>query len=92
MTIEPWGGTAVPGEEFERRFKARIVSELMKPLSEEEIERAKKADPDWTPWTTEEAEAVAEDQWDSVDFDEHYSGFESDPEGAADEELSYWGD
>jgi hypothetical protein len=66
-TTEP-----VSRDEFERRFKAHIVSKLC-------------------PVTLEEAQKMAQAEWDAVDYEEHSSGgYENDPEGAADEEMSYW--
>ena len=65
---------ALSSDEYERRFKARIVERLTG---------------GWTPASAAEA---AQAEWDSVSFEDHAVSFENDPEGAADEELSYWGD
>ncbi len=59
------------------RYKARIFQRLMEPP---------------TTWTREDAAAAAEADWDALSPAEHMDGFENDPEGAADESLSYWGD
>jgi hypothetical protein len=62
----------VSREEFERRFKAHIVSTLC-------------------PVTLEEAKEMAQAEWNAVTYEEHSSGgYENDPEGAADESMSYW--
>ena len=64
-------------EEYARRYKARILQRLSGPGTE---------------WTEEQAREAATEEWESVEPHEHMSGFEDDPEGAADESLSYWGD
>lgn len=76
-------------EEFERRFKARIVERLLMPqeaIPGDEMQEEEEI------FTSKEAEVVAHDQWTSVSAYEHADGFEDDPEGAADEEMSYWSD
>lgn len=43
------------------------------------------------PWTIAEATDAARDAWNAVSLEEHQQGgFETDPEGAASEEMSYW--
>lgn len=79
-------------EDFGKRFQARIVEVLMKPLTEEEKAKAQANDPDWSEWTTEDATQVAEDEWEAGGADHHMGGYETDPEGSADEALSHWGD
>lgn len=82
--------------EFERRYKARIVELLLRPLSAEELseaqERAAAQGMEFEPWTPEEAQRWAEDNWLAINFEEHSEGFMNDPEGAADEEMSNWSD
>ncbi len=70
-------------EEWERRFKARIM-ECLKPFRDEGTTGEG--------WTQAEAERAAEGEWAGMDAEEHMRGFEEDPEGAANESLSYWGD
>ena len=69
--------TTITPEEWERRFKAHIVSVLFD-------------EPDETVWTREEAEASAQDEFDGAGFEFLSEGFEEDPEGSAEEALSYW--
>jgi len=79
-------------EEWERRFKARIVERLLVPVTDEERKIALAYDCDWEPWTPESAAGAAQAEWDSRNPEDHAEYFEDDPEGAADEELSCWGD
>ena len=79
-------------DEYERRFKARIVARCTAPITAAEIAEAQARDPEFTPWTMEEAERAAQAEWDGVSFEEHAEFFENDPEGAADEEMSNWSD
>lgn len=62
-------------------------------VSREEFERRFKAHivDKLCPVTREEAQKMAQAEWDTVTYEEHSSsGYENDPEGAADEEMSYW--
>jgi hypothetical protein len=71
-TSTPLAADPVSREEFERRFKARIIRKLC-------------------PVTLEEAQKMAQAEWNATDYEEHSRGcYENDPEGAADEEMSYW--
>lgn len=65
-----------PREEFERRFKARIVERLMMPGST---------------WERARAEAAANAEWSAQTEDSEWD-CDGDPESAADECLSYWDD
>lgn len=64
-------------KEYELRFKARIVERL---LGESDSEQ----------WTEARAKEAADNEWASRPFEEHSFMLEADPEGAADEALSYW--
>lgn len=76
--------------EWERRFKERIVTRCMQPLNEQERANAVALNPDFTPWTREEAEDMAGNEFAAVYFGDLLEGFEDDPEGSADECMSYW--
>ena len=74
---------AVAPDEWARRFKARIC-ERLKPY---------KAEGHKGPgWTQAQAEQTAEAEYEATSTHDIMSGFEDDPEGAADECISYWGD
>lgn len=62
-------------DEWARRFRARIVSRLTEPGSS---------------WTTAQAEDAARSEYDAIDADDITDREWNDPEGAADESLSYW--
>jgi hypothetical protein len=64
----------IEAAEWERRFKARVVSRLMDGK---------------TTWTQKQADRAAEHEYQQA---EHDPSYENDPEGSADEALSYWGD
>jgi len=43
------------------------------------------------PMTVEEAQKLAQQEWDACSLEDHASGgYEADPEGAAEEAMSYW--
>jgi hypothetical protein len=65
----------IDDEEYARRFKARILQRLSGPGTE---------------WTEEQAREAAAAEWDAIDPAEQRIGYENDPEGCADEALSYW--
>lgn len=74
----PAGHSAeVPGEIWAARFKARIVERLTTGQ---------------TTWTKEGAELAAESEYEATATYDALTGFENDPEGSADEALSYWED
>lgn len=70
--------SVISGEEWARRFKARIIARLLEPGP--------------SPWTREQAEQIAQDEYEATDCWPALSGHENSPEDAADETLSYWGD
>lgn len=79
--------------EWERRFKERIISRLTQPpLTEQEHAEALERDPEFTPWTREQADDAAGNEFAAVAFSDLLEGFEDDPEGSADECMSNWGD
>lgn len=67
----------ITGEEWARRFKARIVARLTE---------------EGSAWTPEQAEAAAQDEYGACSAADMLSGYENDPEGSADMALSYWTD
>ncbi len=72
----------LPREEWERRFKGHIVNRLAAQHG---------AAPD-SGWTQERAEDAARAEFEASEFEDLYRGYEADPEGSADEALSYWSD
>lgn len=80
----------VSPEEYERRFKARIVERCTAPMTAAEIATARENDSEFELWTLEQAERMAQAEWDGVSFEEHAEFYVNDPEGAADEEMSNW--
>jgi hypothetical protein len=65
-------------EEWERRYKARIVERLLETTGPVDDRVS--------------AENMAQATFDACELADIQSGFEDDPEGSAEEELSYWGD
>jgi hypothetical protein len=75
VLCQPPAAPAISEQEWERRFKARFLAVLLKPP---------------TTWTPEEAQAAADSEWEACEPGELMDGYENDPEGAADESMSYW--
>lgn len=70
-------------EEWERRFKARIIDRLkpFKPLGHK-----------GPGWTEGQAIQAADAEFNSVALADIRDGYEDRPEESADECMSYWGD
>lgn len=78
--IGPSAPMPTKAEEWEARFKLRIISRLVV---------------EGSPWTPEEASAAAQCEWEGISQDVGQNAMwslDESPEDSADESMSYWED